>query len=69
MNKAAGHAEHLEGIRRALEDLGDTARKALAAVPRPESRFKGVLKMAVLAVGALGVIHTADVMRRWFMGG
>jgi len=40
----------------------------LIAMQKPESRFSSVLKIVVLMVGALGVIHTADIIRRWITG-
>jgi len=55
-------AEELNGIKKVLE-------KMLDAMPKPESRVANVLKTVVLIVGALGILHTADVIRRWLIGG
>jgi len=61
--------KELEGIRQALDTHNDLVRVALDAIPKPESRLATMLKTAVLVVGALGFIHTADVIRRWITGG
>jgi len=55
-------AEELRGIKTVLE-------KMFEVMPKPESRVANVLKTVVLIVGALGILHTADVIRRWLIGG
>ena len=64
-----GTAKELEGIRRALEDLSETARKALDAVPKREGKVACVLKTFVLVVAAFGVVNIIDTALRWFAGG
>jgi len=61
--------KELEGIRRAVERQGDIAQKTQEVIQKPEGRFSRSLKTFALMVGALGFIHTADVIRRWIIGG
>jgi len=62
-------AEELEGIRRAIEGLNGTAREALEAIPKPESRVERTIRMAVLIAGILGALNAVDIVRRWIAGG
>ena len=62
-------AKELEGIRRAVEDLNGTAREALGSIPKPEGKFSRIVKSVVLFAGALGILHTAELVRRWITGG
>jgi len=62
-------AEELSGIKKVLENQNEIARNIFSLLSKPKSRFSSALKMVVLIVGALGILHTADVVRRWIAGG
>jgi len=62
-------AEELEGIRRAIESLNGTAREALEAIPKPESKVEQTIRMAVLIAGILGALNAVDIVGRWIAGG
>ena len=55
-------AEELGCINKTLAEMRDLMRK-------PKGRFFSSLETIVLIVAALGVLHTADVIRRWITGG
>jgi len=59
----------LDKINRTLEKRNEIAGKTLDVMEKPEGKFSATLKTVVLMVGALGFVHTADVIRRWITGG
>jgi len=66
MDKAA---EELEGIRKAFEKQNEMVQCMLNLMDKPKNKFYRAIETVVLIVGALGILHTADVMRRWLTGG
>ena len=59
----------LEGIRVAFEKQNELMQGALNLMGRPKTRLYNAIETVVLVVGALGILHTADVIRRWVTGG
>jgi len=55
-------AEELEAISRTLADIRDR-------MPMPENRVTKFLKAVVLLAGALGILHTADLIWNRIAGG
>jgi len=55
-------AKELGAINRTLADIRDR-------MPMPENRVTKFLKAVVLLAGALGILHTADLIWNWLMGG
>ena len=62
-------AKELAGIRLAVEGLNGMAREALGSMPKPEGKFNKAIKTVVLFAGALGILHTAELIRQWLAGG
>ena len=59
----------LEGIHRAFERQNEMIQGMLNLMDKPKTRFYSAVETVVLIVGALGILHTADVIRRWITGG
>ena len=55
-------AEELNAISKTLTEIKNLMNK-------PRSKFSVSLETIVLIVTALGILHLADVIRRWIMGG
>ncbi|MCL2194062.1 MAG: hypothetical protein FWB78_11810 [Treponema sp.] len=55
-------AEELGAISRTLSDIRDR-------MPMPENKATKFLKAVVLLAGALGILHTADLIWNWLAGG
>jgi len=55
-------AKELGAINWTLADIRDR-------MPMPENRVTKFLKAVVLLAGALGILHTADLIWNWLMGG
>ena len=62
-------AEELGGIRKAFEKQNEMMQCMLNLMDKPKSKFYSAIETVVLIVGALGILHTADVIRRWLTGG
>jgi len=61
-------AEELGGIRKAFEKQNEMMLCMLNFMDKPKSKFYSAIEVVVLIVGALGILHTADVIRRWLTG-
>ena len=61
--------KRIDRVCTALEQRNEIAQKMFEAMPKPENKAMKLLKVIVLIVGALGILHTSDVIRRWIIGG
>ena len=59
----------ITGIRLVLEKQNEAVGKMLSVMQKPENRFIGFLKVAVLVAGVLGVLGTVQIVRLWILGG
>ena len=64
-----GVGAKLDAINKTLEKRNRIAQAALDALPKPENKLVKVLKVFVLAAGALAVLNSAEIIRAWITGG
>ena len=61
--------EKLDQINQTLEKHNEIAQKKLEIMKKPENKIIRILEVLMLLAGALGILTTADLIRRWLIGG
>ena len=59
----------LNSIKTTLDKHNEITQNMLDFMQKPGSRITQVLEKFVLIAGALGFIHTAEIIRTWITGG
>jgi len=59
----------MEKIAEKLDKINLTLEKMLAVMDKPKSRVVQVLEIFGLGVSGLGVLHAAELVRKWIIGG
>ena len=52
-----------------LKGINQTLQQILDVMKKPDNKFKSILEKIVLIAGAMGLLHIAELIRQWVIGG
>ena len=61
--------KELQAIKEELKEQNGIIRQMLLCMQKPEYKFTRILEIVVLIAGALGILHTFELVRNWIAGG